>query len=288
MDVTAAFRGPRGLMTAARVVWLATGVVGALALRPHALLATAAWWVAAAAVLTALVARGAAALTVVRLVVPLSVPALLLAWAAGGEAAWCAVGSVVGALSVLLVLSAEVGEAMVQGGAYGQEQRFPLRPPAALLPPMVLSWLVWAGALLSAVVLLAGRRWVAGVGLAAVAAGLSWLLPRRFHRLSRRWLVLVPAGVVLHDHLVLGETLMVQRSNLAEARLALADTQAADLTGPAAGHAIEVSVREMALAVLPSTREHPKGKALHVGAFLVAPSRPGRALAAITQPPHRT
>jgi hypothetical protein len=120
-----------------------------------------------------------------------------------------------------------------------------------------------------------------GVVLALAAAALSWLLGMRFHRLSRRWLVLVPAGLVVHDHMVLGETLMVQRPNVALARLALADTQAADLTGPAAGHAVEVTVREMVLAVLPSTRENPKGKALHVASFLVAPSRPGRALQAM-------
>jgi hypothetical protein len=87
--------------------------------------------------------------------------------------------------------------------------------------------------------------------------------------------------VVVHDHMALGETLMVQRPNVALARLALADTQAADLTGPAAGHAVELSVREMVLAVLPTTRDNPKGKALHVASFLVAPSRPGRALRAM-------
>lgn len=281
MNVTAAFSGARLPMLAARVVWLGAAIVGALALRPHSPVATWAWWLAAAAVLAAMVARGAAALTVSRLVIPLSVPALLLAWIAGGETVWCAVALALAVVAVLLVSSAEVGEAMVQGGAYGQEERFPLRPPAAVLLPMVLSWSVWAAAVLSAVALLADRRWLPGLVVAAAAAVLSWLLPRRFHRLSRRWLVLVPAGLVVHDHLVLGETLMVQRPNVSLARLALADTQAADLTGPAAGHAVEVTVREMVLAVLPTTREHPKGKALHVGAFLVSPSRPGRALRAV-------
>ncbi|MDO8363753.1 MAG: hypothetical protein Q7V88_12710, partial [Actinomycetota bacterium] len=121
---------------------------------------------------------------------------------------------------------------------------------------------------------------VIGAVLVVLGAGLGWLLLRSSHRLSRRWLVLVPAGVVLHDHLVLSETLMVQRVNLSLARLALDDTEAADLTGPAAGHALEVSVHEMVLAVLASTASEPKGKALHMQSFLVAPSRPGRALAA--------
>lgn len=286
MNVTAAFRGQHLPMTAARAVWLGTAVVGAFAMRPHSPVSVWAWWLGSATVLAALVARGAAALTVSRLVVPLAAPAMVLAWAAGGEAVWCGVGLALAVLSVLLMFSAEVGEAMVQGGAYGHERRFLLRPPATVLLPMALSWLMWASAVLAAVLLLSASRWPGGIAAAAAAAGLSWWLSRRFHRLSRRWLVLVPAGVVVHDHLVLGETLMVQRSNVSDVRLALADTQAADLTGPAAGHAVEVSVREMVLAVLPTTRQHPKGKALHVAAFLVSPSRPGRALRAVAEAGH--
>jgi hypothetical protein len=74
---------------------------------------------------------------------------------------------------------------------------------------------------------------------------------------------------------------MVQRTNVAAGRLALADTEAADLTGPAAGHAIDLATRDMVLVVFPSSREHPKGRAIHVQSFLVAPSRPGRALQAM-------
>jgi hypothetical protein len=170
----------------------------------------------------------------------------------------------------------------VQGAAYGQEQRFPLRIPAPVLLPMALAWLVWSAALLGAVLLLRHHTWVGGGLLAAVAAGLSWLLAKRFHRLSRRWLVVVPAGVVLHDHLVLGETLMVQRQNVAAVGLALDGTDAADLTGPAAGNAVEVVVRDAVLAVFPSTKEHPTGRAIHMHSFLVSPTRPGRAIRAIT------
>ena len=90
--------------------------------------------------------------------------------------------------------------------------------------------------------------------------------------------MVVPAGVVLHDPIVLAETLMMQRTNIAVARLAPAQTEAADLTGPAAGHVVEIVLREMALAVLAPNAAEPKGKALHIQSLLVAPSRPGRAL----------
>jgi hypothetical protein len=97
-----------------------------------------------------------------------------------------------------------------------------------------------------------------------------------------RWLVLVPAGLVVHDPVVMGETLMVPKGNVAMVRLALADTQAADLTGPAAGVALDIAVHEMVLAVFAANRTQPKGKAIHVQSFLVAPTRPGRALHALT------
>jgi hypothetical protein len=117
-----------------------------------------------------------------------------------------------------------------------------------------------------------------GVTVTAAAVALGAFLLPRFHRLTRRWVVLVPAGFVLHDHVVLAETVMFPASILRRARLALADTQAADFTGPAGGHAVEVTVSESTTVVLAGTRAKPNGTALHVLAFLVAPTRPGRLL----------
>ena len=281
MDVNATLLTPRFFMATLRVLWVGLVVAMAFATQAHHPVARVAWWAVAALVLVALVARGVAALTVVRMACPAVIPAAVVAWAAHGGPLACAAAAGAAVLATALAFSGEVGEAMVQGGAYGDEQRFPLRAPAQLLLPMAVSWLVWCAAVLGAVVALSAGSVLWGAALAVPAAALSWLLGLRFHRLSRRWLVLVPAGVVVHDAHVLGETLMVQRTNVALCRLALADTQAADLTGPAAGHAVEVTVRDMVLAVLPSTAQQPTGKALHVGAFLVAPSRPGRVLRAM-------
>ena len=114
-------------------------------------------------------------------------------------------------------------------------------PDPALTVPLLHS-LVLAGAFLAGVVLLGPQAWVPGAVLVAVAVAGSWPLLGRLHRFARRWLVVVPAGVVLHDHVVLAETLMVPRANVRRCGLALADTQAADLTGPTGGHAIEVTV----------------------------------------------
>jgi len=56
------------------------------------------------------------------------------------------------------------------------------------------------------------------------------------------------------------------------------DPEAADLTGPAAGHALDIAVREPVKIAFASSRAMPKGRAIHARSFLVAPSRPGRAL----------
>lgn len=218
-------------------------------------------------------------LTLLRVLGPLTVAGSTLAWAAGAGA-WGAIAVAATLLATVLTFGGDVGEAFVQASAYGDERRFPLRPPAAMLLPVVLSWCVWAAALLAGALLLGARQWFSGLAVGLVALALSWLVLPRYHRLARRWLVLVPAGVVLHDHVVLAETLLVQRPNLDGLHLALADTEAADLTGPCGGHAVEVRVREMVTVVLAPTRRAERGRALHAAAVLVAPTRPGRALTA--------
>jgi hypothetical protein len=180
----------------------------------------------------------------------------------------------------LLVSNADFGQHFAQASAYGDEQRFPLRPPVAFLLPTAVSWMAWCATALSGPLLLAAGVWLAGIPLTLLAVTLSWFLPPRFHRLSRRWLVFVPAGAVVHDHVVLAETLMLPRPNIAAVHLAFADTEAADLTGPSSGHAVELELHDHATVVLTGTRDKPGGTALHVRSMLVAPTRPGRTLTA--------
>lgn len=281
---------PRASLWAARLGLVVSAALVGLALssaadghRTGALLPTqVVWWGAVAAMVVALIVPGALGLTVVRMAAPLGVVG-----AAGSLVAGADVGLGVGALAIALVaaavvMSAEFGEAMVQGAAYGDEHRFPLRTPAAYYLPLVASWVVWCGVLAGTVVALGLRSWVLGAISTVAAAFLGWFIGRRVQRFSRRWLVVVPAGVVIHDHVVLAETLMVPKGNLRRCGLAYADTEALDLSGPAGGHLLEITVTEMEKPILAPTRAEPKGKAFHAAAFLVAPSRPGRALAALT------
>ncbi len=148
---------------------------------------------------------------------------------------------IVGTLATLVAMSGELGKLFVQASAYGDEERHPLRPPLGFAAVAVLAWIVWAGAVLIAgPLLLAARAWIPGAIVTALAVVGTATLPSRWHRLSRRWLVLVPAGLALHDPVVLGETLMLRRSEVAWIRLAPVDTDAADLTGPDDRNAIEV------------------------------------------------
>lgn len=273
-------------MWAARLSWLLLAVLGGAAfgqaLAPHSrpvqMIGTVLAWAAWGAVAAALLVPSTVSLTVVRSIVPAAVVTSVVA-AFGAEGALAATAAVgLALLSAALVLSGGLGEVFAQASAYGDERRFPLRPPLAFLVPTVVSWSVLCACAIVGPLALAARGWFVGVPLTAAAGALGWFLGRRFHRLSRRWLVLVPAGVVVHDHLVLADTAMFQRSTVEGIGLALEGTEAADLTGPAAGNALEIALREMATVVLAPTRDKPNGTALHVRSVLVAPTRPGRAM----------
>lgn len=272
----------------ARALWLVVAVVGgsgfgdALAdhSRPVQLTGTVLLWIGWAAVAVVLVVPSAIGLTITRMLVPIGAVAAVVALveAEPSTGTVVALGSTL--LSTIVVFSGEFGQTMVQASAYGDEQRFLLRPPAAFYAPTVVSWAVLcAGAIVGPLALAAGG-WLAGVPLTLLAVAAGWFLLPRFHRLSRRWIVLVPAGFVLHDHVVLAETVMFRTQEITRARLAPADTGAADLTGPTGGHALEVTLGEAATVVLAGSRRAPGGRALHVFAFLCAPTRPGRVLRA--------
>jgi hypothetical protein len=270
-----------------RIVWASLPFTGATAFGrifadasvPVTLVGSIGLWVGWILVLTSSLVPTTVSLTVLRLASPGAVVAAVAAAArhAGDLAAVVAI--VVSIMAVGIAFSAEFGGLFVQGSAYGDESRFPLRPPGPLVvAPLPLGWALTFATVVAGPLMLAARLWLIGALVTVVGAALAWLFGRRCHRLSRRFLVLVPAGIVVHDHLVLSDTSMFRKSDIANVGLALDTTEAADLTGKALGNAVEITLKDFDTIVLAGTPKKPGGTALHVRAVLVSPSRPGRVL----------
>lgn len=223
-------------------------------------------------------------LTLARTTLPLSIPVAVVLLASGADLTLGFIGLVSALIASYSVFTAEVGQRWVQFAAYGAERRFPLRPPLGFALPAVVLWVLVAVLASSAVMAAEGSQLVLAAVLGAIAAGLAGLGSTRWHRLSCRWLVLVPAGVVIHDPLVLMETAMWRSHVVVGATLAPVETEAADLTGPATGPALEISLRSSETVVLAAGRNTPEGRAIHLTAALIAPSRPGAALEALQSP----
>jgi hypothetical protein len=121
-------------------------------------------------------------------------------------------------------LSANVAQATGNSLAYGDEARFPLRIPTPLLLALVpLAVLVVLAGASSGPLLLAEDRIAAGVVALLIGIPAAVVAARSLHSLSKRWLVLVPAGVVVVDPLTLADPLLVRREQVAT--LARADSR---------------------------------------------------------------
>jgi hypothetical protein len=272
----------------ARVTWLAVAVVGgravgdAVADRSAAVrwVATAGAWTGWGAGALALAVTGVATLTAVRAIVPGAIVVAVVA-ALGGAPASSVLALLVPAIvASVLVAAADTGQVYIQASAYGDERRFGLRPPLGYLSPAVVSWMIWTAAVIAAPLAWAGRAWVVAVIATAAAIAGALALPRRWHQLSRRWLVTVPAGLVVHDPVVLADTLMVPNRHVVDIGLVGRSRTggAFDLTGPTPGVAVGVVLSELTTVVLAPRPATPRGTSIHLSAFLVAPSRPGAVL----------
>ena len=214
-------------------------------------------------------------LTTARCIVPVVVAHLFV----GLPDSSFGVGNVIGAACALvalaLIYTSDYGSIHVQAGAYGDERRYLLRVPAPIVMPLIFGWGVMMVVVCITPLMLASEQYVVGGVGVVLSAGLLWQLPVRLHRLSRRWLVKVPAGWVVHDDVVLSENLLVKTYDVVSMGLALEGSEAIDLTGMTRGVPIEVHLREMTdVRLTPLAAKLLKTvDALHVKAFLVAPTR---------------
>jgi len=273
--------GPFGAALDGRSTQLVVVVAGAL---------WAGWLVGAVALLV----PRSASLTAIRVVVPAGLAALVIALVVavghGGDEAFGLLDAVALGAAVIATLGVAapwVAEAFVDGSAYGPEQRTPLRTPPVVLAVAVVTWLAVVAGAAAGPLLLAGGHWVVGAvallfGWAAAAAGV-----RSLHQLARRWVVVVPAGLVVHDPLTMPEPQLFLRPMICGVGPAPVDPSGdeamvtEDLTAGATGLALQLVVSEPVDLLIRSGRAGNRTRSVHRVIF--TPTRPLTVLDAARQ-----
>ena len=232
-------------------------------------------WAAWAIGLTALLVPHTVSLTAVRILAPGVLAAACWAAVSVGPSATAALALTCGALAAVGVMSPLVGARFIDATSYGHERRLALRAPAAVLAgALAPTWALTVGGVAAGPLLWATGHWVLGP-LLSVA---GWLLAaagvRAMHSLARRWLVYVPAGLVVHDRIALAEPTLFRRPVIASLGPALAGSDAHDLTLGATGLVFELRLAEPVTVTPARSRGGPE----KVGALLVVPTRPGAVL----------
>ncbi len=224
-------------------------------------------------ILVSLVVRLPVTLAVARIGVAGTVP--VAAWAAiEAQQASTAVLAVTGSIAATAaVLAPGVADSFIDGAGYGDERRFALRTPGPVLITLVApAWAVVVVGSAAGPILLADQRWLPGISAVLVGGPPAALAFNSLYRLTSRFIVFVPNGLVLHDQTVLREPVLFTQNEIVGLGPARADTSAVDLTNSALGLALELKLGSPATLQLVSgrkdTREH-KARSL-----LIAPTRP--------------
>jgi hypothetical protein len=245
-------------------------------------------WGCWAAGTVAVLAPRPAGLTVLRVIAPafaVCAAVALIDGAADGLAGWGAVGATLAA--AVLASDSEFAMAAVNALSYGDERRFPLRtPPALFLGPLpIVRALVVAG-IAAGPLLLADGKLVIGILAVIAAVPVVPLALRALHGLSRRWFVLVPAGVVVVDPLTLADPMLFVRQRVRILRAAKADApvpeHALDLRLGATAGTMELGFDEPA-ELLRAARGRHGGTTVHAQGLLVAVVRRAELLAEAAQ-----
>lgn len=247
--------------------------------RAVALTGSALAWGVWAALLVAVLIPRTVSLTALRTVAP---AALLVAnWAAlAGDRSGADMLAVTwAAVTVVAAFAPTTGDTFVNGSSYGDERRMPLRVPGTLLlGPLPLTWIAAVAAPIGVPLLVAAQGWIPAAVLAVVGLPAAYVALRALHGLSRRWVVFVPAGLVLHDLHALVDPVLFPRASIRRLGPAPADGGGAlDLTQRSLGLALELELVEPT-DVAP---RRPDGQVQveKVQQLLFSPTRPGAVVA---------
>ncbi len=207
-----------------RLAWvtlpITAGSVAADALRPWdatpRATAEVLLWLLWLAVLVALLAPRPVGLTIARTGAPLAFAAVALGVLSGRPSPIASSVALVATIAcVALVAIPPFARACAQSAAYGDEERFPLKvPPVLFLGILPVAVLAVGAGIAAGPLLLAGGKIVLGLILLAVGLPVAWLLMRSLHLLSRRWAVLVPAGLVIADPMTLADPILFPREHI--------------------------------------------------------------------------
>jgi hypothetical protein len=275
------------LLWAMRVGWVLLPLVGgpsvAAAFGDSATgtTATVLAWAGFALGLIAMAVPRSLSLTIVRIVVPASVPLAAFTIVRTEAEAGALVMLGLAGLVTVLALLADVGNRFAAGSSYGPERRMLLRPPAAVALGVVpIAWVVLLAGVISGPLLLADRRWVLGAAAVAIGLPVAFFLFIALHRLTQRWLVFVPAGLVVVDHIALTDPVLVPSGYIEAIGPAAVDAVdgLADLTADAAGLVLGITTNEPLVIARSTPGDEPTVTESTPG-LLVSPSRPGAVLA---------
>jgi hypothetical protein len=172
-------------------------------------------WLAWAGGIVALFAPHPIGLTALRVIAPCALVCVVLSVTstAGGRATLAVASTIV---AVAFALCAPVAQASVDALSYGDERRLPLHiPTPLLLGPVPVAIALVAAGIAAGPLLIAAEHVVIGVAAIVIGLPIAAVVARSLHSLSRRWIVLVPAGVVIVDPLTLVDPVLLRRPDVA-------------------------------------------------------------------------
>lgn len=238
-------------------------------------------WVLWAAMLIASMVPRTQTFTALRVIAPAAFVVTL--WAAfdatSNAETWQLVLALVAAgIAAAMALRSVVGDEFVDGSSYGDESRFLLSAPGALvLGPIQLVWAAIVGGALAGPLLLLAHRWILGGILLVIGWAIAYFAVPILDRLSHRWLVFVPAGVVVHDKTALREPQLFRKETVAVFGPAPADTTLEDLSLSSSGLALRAKLTEPS-KIIPNSRDATVETA-DIDGWIVSPNRPGAVVA---------
>jgi hypothetical protein len=277
---------------AVRMVWvvlpLTAGPAYGSALHPYSqpvrVTAVVLLWAGWAAVLVGTLVPHPIGLTALRLAAPAAVITAAGAAITNRPTALASAAAIASTLLAFAVAMAPAtGLMYANGAAYPNERRYLLRAPGPLLlGPLELAWAITIGAPAAGALLLAARAWLAGAIVLVAGLPVAVILARALHGLSERWLVFVPAGLVLHDPLALIDPVLFPRKVIMTLRAAGPDpdtpsSDALDLRQRAPGLALELALLEPVLLMLVRPGR-PGSESVSATRLRVVPTRPGQVI----------